>query len=132
MVVSPVGHGGCISIVVDVSQVVPDTVTPCSYGGGMDISSGVNGSAASPEGFVSVVASTVGGLVWGSMPVGERQAWLSALTTAEGAIAASRAGGVACGAGRVGAGRVPGGWLRPSWPEGCSTSADVLVELGAF
>jgi len=103
MVVSPVGHGGCMSIVVDVSQVVPDTVTPCSYGGGMDISSGVNGSAASPEGFVAVVASTVGGLVWGSMPVGERQAWLSALTTAEGAIAASRAGGVACGAGRVGA-----------------------------
>ncbi len=90
-------------MVVDVGQVVPGTVTPCAYGGGMDISSGANGSEASAEGFVSVVASMVGGLEWGSMPGGERRAWLSALTVAEGAIAASRAVGVASGAGTVGA-----------------------------
>ena len=102
MSVTPVGHNGSMTDSVVMNQGVSTTVTPPPYGAGMDTSGVVGRPEASAEGFVSVVAATVGGLVWESMPAGRRQAWLSALTTAEGAIAASRAVAVACSAGRVG------------------------------
>lgn len=119
-----------MSINVVVDEQVLSSVTPSSYGVGMDTNGVVSGGGAggpvgSSAGFWSLVVRVLSGLDWGSMSLGVREGWLSALSNVDGAVAAGRAAALACSSGQVGAAERTAELVRATGMSGRDAAAQV-------
>jgi len=100
------------------------------------VSSGGAGGQVGSSAFWSGVSGVLGGLDWASMSLGVREGWLSVLSNIEGAVAACRAAGVACGGDTVGAAEHTAELVRATGMSGRDAAgvvkaADVLVTAPA-
>jgi len=100
------------------------------------VSGGGAGGRVGSSAFWSGVSGVLGGLDWASMSLGVREGWLSVLSNVEGAVAACRAAGVACGGDTVGTAERTAELVRATGMSGRDAAgvvkaADVLVAAPA-